>query len=94
MLGRLGMVSASFERSVYLHKALDVAATAHQAGTIRFGTDPATAALDVNCKAHDLDNLYVVDGAFMPSIGAVNPTLTIIGNAIRVAAHIASRLAS
>lgn len=94
MLGRLGMVSMSFERSLYLHKALDVAATAHQAGTVRFGTDPATSALDVNCKTHDLDNLYVVDGAFMPSIGAVNPTLTIIANAIRVAEHITSRLSA
>jgi choline dehydrogenase-like flavoprotein len=93
MLGDLGMVSRSFERSLYLHKALDVAATAHQAGTVRFGTDPAASALDVNCKAHDLGNLYVVDGAFMPSIGAVNPTLTIVANAIRVAGHIASRLA-
>jgi choline dehydrogenase-like flavoprotein len=93
MLGRLGMMSMSSERSLYLHKALDVAATAHQAGTVRFGTDPATSALDVNCKTHDLDNLYVIDGAFMPSIGAVNPTLTIIANAIRVAEHIASRLA-
>ena len=92
MLGRLGMVSKSFERSLYLHKGLDVSATAHQAGTVRFGTDPATSALDVHCKAHDLDNLYVVDGAFMPSIGAVNPTLTIIANAIRVAERIASRL--
>jgi choline dehydrogenase-like flavoprotein len=48
--------------------------------------------LDVNCKAHDLDNLYVVDGGFMPSIGAVNPTLTIIANAMRVADHIAGRI--
>jgi choline dehydrogenase-like flavoprotein len=92
MPGSLGMAPRSFERSLYLHKALDVAATAHKAGTVRFGTDPASSALDVNCKAHDLGNLYVVDGAFMPSIGAVNPTLTIIANAIRVAGHIASRL--
>ena len=92
LLGRLGMVSNSFERSLYLHKGLNVAATAHQAGTVRFGTDPAMSALDLHCKAHDLDNLYVVNGAFMPSIGAVNPTLTIIANAIRVAEHIASRL--
>jgi choline dehydrogenase-like flavoprotein len=83
---------STFQRSVYLHKALDVEATAHQAGTVRFGTDPTTSALDVNCKTHDLDNLYVVDGGFMPTIGAVNPTLTIIANAIRVAEHIASRL--
>ncbi len=59
---------------------------------MRFGTDPASSALDVDCKAHDLDNLYVVDGSFMPSVGAVNPTLTIIANAIRVAEHIARRL--
>lgn len=92
MLTDLGLQAKTFERSLYLHKAMDVSATAHQAGTIRFGTDPRTSALDVQCKAHDLDNLYVVDGAFMPSIGAVNPTLTIIANAIRVAAHIADRI--
>ena len=93
MLNDLGLQSKSFERSLYLHKAMDVSATAHQAGTIRFGTDPTSSALDVHCKSHDLDNLYVVDGAFMPSIGAVNPTLTIIANAIRVAEHIAQRIA-
>ncbi|HTZ28409.1 MAG TPA: GMC oxidoreductase, partial [Streptosporangiaceae bacterium] len=78
-----------FMRSLYLHKAFDAAATAHQAGTARFGTDQASSVLDVQCKAHDLDNLYVVDSSFMPSIGAVNPTLTIIANALRVGDHIA-----
>jgi len=92
MLTDLGLQAKTFERSLYLHKAMDVSATAHQAGTIRFGTDPTTSALDIHCKTHDLDNLYVVDGAFMPSIGAVNPTLTIIANAIRVAEHIAKRI--
>ena len=92
MLGDLHLQSRSFERSLYLHKAMDVSATAHQAGTIRFGTNPHTSALDINCKAHDVDNLYVVDGSFMPSIGAVNPTLTIIANALRVAEVIAARL--
>jgi choline dehydrogenase-like flavoprotein len=92
MLTDLGLQSKSFERSLYLHKAMDVSATAHQAGTARFGTDPRTSALDLNCKMHDLDNLYVIDGSFMPSIGAVNPTLTIIANALRVAEHIATRL--
>jgi choline dehydrogenase-like flavoprotein len=87
----LGMVEMAFVRSLYLHKAFDAAATAHQAGTARFGIDPAASVLDVNCRAHDLDNLYVVDGGFMPSIGAVNPTLTIIANALRVADHIAER---
>ncbi|MEO7121698.1 MAG: GMC oxidoreductase, partial [Lacisediminihabitans sp.] len=61
--------------------------------TVRFGADPQTSALDVNCRAHELDNLYVIDGSFMPSIGAVNPTLTIIANALRVSEHIAGRLA-
>jgi choline dehydrogenase-like flavoprotein len=90
-LKELGMTEMAFVRSLYLHKAFDAAATAHQAGTARFGTDPATSVLDENCRAHDLDNLYVVDGSFMPSIGAVNPTLTIIANALRVGDHIAER---
>lgn len=92
MLDDLGMRSKSFERGLYLHKDMDVSATAHQAGTVRFGTDPTSSALDVWCKAHDLDNLYVLDGSFMPSIGAVNPTLTIIANAVRVAEHLTGRL--
>jgi len=92
LLTDLGLHSSSFERSLYLHKAMDVSATAHQAGTVRFGHDPRSSALDLNCKAHDLDNLYVVDGSFMPSIGAVNPTLTIIANALRVAERVATRL--
>ncbi len=90
MLSDLEMHSATIERNLYLHKAMDVSATAHQAGTVRFGTDLATSALDIMCKAHDLDNLYVIDGSFMPSIGAVNPTLTIVANALRVADHIVS----
>ena len=73
---------------MYLYEAMDIAATAHQAGTARFGTDPTTSVLDVNCKAHELDNLYVVDSSFFASIGAVNPTLTIIANALRVGDHL------
>jgi choline dehydrogenase-like flavoprotein len=92
VLGQLGMVDTMFVRSLYLHKAFDAAATAHQAGTACFGTDPSASVLDVHCKAHDLDNLYVVDSSFMPSVGAVNPTLTIIANALRVGDHIAERL--
>lgn len=64
----------------------------HQAGTCRFGSDPETSVLDLNCKAHDLDNLYVVDGSFFVSSAAVNPTLTIIANAMRVAEHLRGRL--
>jgi hypothetical protein len=64
---------------------IPIGGTAHQAGTARFGTDPATSVLDLDCKAHELDNLYLADASFFPSIGAVNPTLTIIANALRVA---------
>jgi len=81
-------------KNFYMDMSIPVAGCAHQAGTCRFGTDPATAALDVNCKAHELDNLYVVDTSFFPSIGAVNPALTAIANALRVAEHIQQRLAS
>ena len=80
------------ERSLYLGKDIPEGGTSHQAGTCRFGTDPATSVLDLDCKAHEVDNLYVTDASFFPSIGAVNPTLTIVANALRVAAHIEERL--
>jgi len=93
MLGHLGMHEHRLlSRSIYLHKGMPIGATAHQAGTVRFGTDPASSALDVNCKAHDLDNLYVVDTSFFPSIGAVNPSLTAIANALRIGDHLLARL--
>ena len=93
MLGKLGMHPHHLlDRSLYLHKSMPIGATAHQAGTVRFGRDPATSALDVNCKAHDVDNLYVVDTSFFPSIGAVNPSLTAIANALRVGDHLTERL--
>jgi choline dehydrogenase-like flavoprotein len=79
-------------RSLYLGKEIPIGGTAHQAGTVRFGRDPRSSALDLNCKAHELDNLYVVDGGFFVSIGAVNPSLTIIANALRVADHLLERL--
>ena len=71
---------------------IPVAGCAHQAGTTRFGTDPETAVLDVNCKADEVDNLYVVDTGFLPSIGAVNPALTAIANVLRVGDHLTERL--
>ncbi len=83
---------ALIDRSLYLGKDIPISGTAHQAGTMRFGTDPATSVLDLDCKAHELDNLYVADASFFPSIGAVNPTLTIIANALRVADRIKERL--
>jgi choline dehydrogenase-like flavoprotein len=93
MLGDLGLhPHRLLDHSIYLHKGMPIGATAHQAGTVRFGHDPASSALDVNCKAHDLDNLYVVDTSFFPSIGAVNPSLTAIANALRVGDHLIDRL--
>jgi choline dehydrogenase-like flavoprotein len=93
MLGELGMDQHHLlDHSIYLHKGMPIGATAHQAGTVRFGSDPTSSALDVNCKAHDVDNLYVVDTSFFPSIGAVNPSLTAIANALRVGDHIVERL--
>jgi choline dehydrogenase-like flavoprotein len=93
MLSELGMhPHRLLDHSIYLHKGMPIGATAHQAGTVRFGTDPRSSALDVNCKAHDVDNLYVVDTSFFPSIGAVNPSLTAIANALRVGDHITERL--
>jgi choline dehydrogenase-like flavoprotein len=80
------------ERSLYLSKDIPVGGTAHQAGTMRFGIEPATSVLDLDCKAHELDNLYVADASFFVSIGAVNPTLTIIANALRLGDHLAARL--
>ena len=79
-------------RSLYLGKNIPVGGTAHQAGTLRFGTDPRSSVLNLDCRAHEVDNLYVVDAGFFPSIGAVNPTLTIVANALRVGDHLAERL--
>jgi len=82
-----------FARSLYVGQRIPLAGVAHQNGTIRFGRDPRTSALDATCKAHELDNLYVVDGSFFPSSGAVNPALTIMANAMRVGDHLVERLA-
>ena len=79
-------------RDVYMKNDIPVAGCAHQAGTVRFGSDPATSVLDTDCKAHEVDNLYVVDTSFFPSIGAVNPALTAIANALRVGDHLVERL--
>lgn len=81
-----------FSRNLFLGQRIPLAGVAHQNGTVRFGDDPKTSALDRNCKAHDLDNLYVVDASFFPSSGAVNPALTIIANALRVGDRILERL--
>ncbi len=93
MLPKIGMQQGRLiQRDLYLQNEIPVAGVAHQAGTCRFGTDPATSVLDTNCRTHEVDNLYVVDTSFFPSIGAVNPALTAIANALRVGDHILDRL--
>jgi choline dehydrogenase-like flavoprotein len=83
-----------FGRFAYMRNDIPVAGCAHQAGTCRFGTDPATSVLNVDCRAHEVDNLYVVDTSIFPSIGAVNPALTAMANALRVGDHLLARMAA
>jgi choline dehydrogenase-like flavoprotein len=76
---------------VLLARTMGIETNSHQVGTLRFGHDPATSVLDPFGKAHDLDNLYVVDASFFPSSSAVNPALTIGAQAIRVAEKLTGR---
>ena len=93
-LGHLGMHPHHLvPRDLYMKNDIPVAGCAHQAGTVRFGDDPATSVLDRDCRTHEVDNLYVVDTSFFPSIGAVNPALTAMANALRVGDHLLARLA-
>jgi len=91
MLGQLGMHKHLIPNNAYMGKEIPIAGVGHQSGTCRFGVDPRTSVLDTNCKAHELDNLYVVDTSFFCSIGAVNPSLTAIANALRVGDHLLER---
>ncbi|HET9488155.1 MAG TPA: GMC family oxidoreductase [Methylomirabilota bacterium] len=81
-----------FARNLFIGQRIPLAGVAHQNGTIRFGHDPRISALDVNCRAHEVANLYVVDASFFPSSAAVNPALTIMANALRVGDHLTERL--
>ncbi|HVA36538.1 MAG TPA: GMC family oxidoreductase [Candidatus Dormibacteraeota bacterium] len=84
LLGKIGFPIVLFQK-------MGIEAVAHQCGTARFGVDPAYSVLDPYCRAHEMENLYVVDGSFMPSASAVNPSLTIMAQAIRVAEHLKDR---
>ncbi|WP_353145273.1 GMC family oxidoreductase [Chryseobacterium sp.] len=75
-------------KGYYFSKGMDIASPAHQNGTTRMGLDPETSVVDIYCKAHDLENLYIVDGGFFVSSGAVNPALTIIAMALRVGEYL------
>jgi choline dehydrogenase-like flavoprotein len=92
VLKRSGHAHTIFDWHAYLKKDIPIEGVGHQNGTCRFGTDPTQSVLDTNCRTHDLDNLYIVDASFFPSCGAVNPSLTIIANAIRVADHLIQRM--
>jgi choline dehydrogenase-like flavoprotein len=92
VLKTVDMAERVIPNSLYLRKKIPLQGVAHQVGTCRFGTEPRTSVLDPTCRAHEVDNLYVVDGSFFPSSGAVNPSLTIMANALRVGDHILARL--
>jgi choline dehydrogenase-like flavoprotein len=93
MLGQLDMnADHLIHRFAYMKNEIPVAGVAHQAGTCRFGDDPGSSVLNTDCRAHELDNLYVVDTSFFPSISAVNPALTAMANALRVGDHLLERL--
>jgi choline dehydrogenase-like flavoprotein len=95
LLGHLDLNEGHLiHRFAYMKNEIPVAGCAHQAGTCRFGSDPATSALNVDCRAHDVDNLYVVDTSVFPSIGAVNPALTAMANSLRVGDHLLERMAA
>ncbi len=87
-----GVLKSLDPLSVTFTTEMELKDVGHQCGTCRFGEDPQTSVLDLNCQTHDVDNLYVVDGSFFPSSAALNPTLTIVANAIRVAEHLVQRL--
>ena len=85
---KLGEIDPDYKNVKWGGYDLDISGMSHQNGTLRFGKDPKTSVLDLNCRAHDLDNLYVVDASFFPSCGAFNPALTIAANALRVGDHL------
>ncbi len=88
VLRRAGHATTSVPLHAYFKKRIPLEGVGHQNGTCRMGHDPKSSVLDPDCKAHDLDNLYVVDASCFVSASAVNPSLTIIANAIRVADHL------
>jgi choline dehydrogenase-like flavoprotein len=93
MLGKLHMEADHlFHRFAYMKNDIPVAGVAHQAGTCRMGEDAATSVVNAECRAHELDNLYLVDTSVFPSIGAVNPALTAMANSLRVGDHLLERM--
>jgi choline dehydrogenase-like flavoprotein len=86
------VIKVLFARNLYLGSVCRSQRWRTRTAPCVLGNDPKTSALDRNCKAQELDNLYVVDASFFPSSGAVNPALTIMANALRVGDHLMERL--
>lgn len=81
-----------FGRSTHPRSDMPIQVVAHQCGTCRMGENPETSVLDLNCRTHEVDNLYVVDSSFFPANASVSPGLTVIANALRVRDHLSQRL--
>ncbi|MEM9162841.1 MAG: GMC family oxidoreductase [Cyanobacteria bacterium P01_F01_bin.4] len=93
VLKALEKTSKDVQRSgVYPRGEAPVQVVGYQSGTCRMGSDPAASVLDVNCRTHEIDNLYVVDSSFFPSCASVSPALTVMANALRVGDHLVARL--
>lgn len=91
LVARLKAVLKKAGFPLVLSRPFDKKTPSHQCGTVRMGNDPAAAPLDIWCRSHDHENLFVVDASFLPTSAAVNPALTIAAQALRVADHIASK---
>ncbi len=92
IMSDVGKIDPQLQNIIWGGYDLGISGVSHQCGTLRFGTNPAASLLDINCKMHDLENVFVVDASFFPSSGAYNPSLTIAANAFRVAEYILSIL--
>jgi choline dehydrogenase-like flavoprotein len=90
LVAKLKRILKSIGFPLVLSRAFDKRTPSHQCGTVRIGSDPATAPLDLHCRAFDHKNLFVVDASFLPTSAAVNPALTVAAQALRVASHIAA----
>ncbi|WP_019507032.1 GMC oxidoreductase [Pleurocapsa sp. PCC 7319] len=79
-------------RGIHPYGTVPIQVVAHQCGTCRFGENPQTSVLNLNCRTHDVENLYVVDSSFFPSSAAIGPALTVIANALRVGDYLIEQL--
>lgn len=91
LVAKLKDILKSIGFPLVLSRPFDKRTPSHQCGTVRIGNDPATAPLDIFCRAYDHPNLFVVDASFLPTSAALNPALTVASQALRVADHIASK---